>query len=52
MATKEVLDKMSIYIPPGKMEHKAVSRQEAGSISKLPGRQGDSVVLGQRGRVG
>jgi hypothetical protein len=26
MATKEILDKMSIYIPPGKMEHKAVER--------------------------
>lgn len=26
MATKEILDKMSIYIPPGKMEHKPVER--------------------------
>lgn len=26
MAIKEILDKMSIYIPPGKIEHKPVER--------------------------
>ena len=54
MAKKEILDKLSIYVPHSKQAEKPVERlirlgEKAGSVDQLPGRGGDSGVS-QEGR--